>query len=344
MADFSNIDTDVSESGKAEKVACSLEADNVADLTSFRKSWRGALRFMFQAQELLDNAAHPVAGVETGKHDDETVQTPFSPADADLMHSAQDSVKNLRIILANQGEGPGADEKSIIESLETAVNCMSQCGFGADMLEQLKPEKVYTQTVRYNTSLSNCCWMLIASVLLKVPKYEGFHIMMSRILCGGHAPLRGDANELRRMGITHILSFTSKAGQQPCIPVWISSTRQRRIIIEDAEDANMRQHFKEICDFIASVRSGREKIYVHSLAGISRAPTAIAAYLIRAGGLSFVDAMSMVRRGRCCSRPNKGFIRQLQLWEKDVSGKKVLSGAKLEKKKKFANHGATRSP
>jgi protein-tyrosine phosphatase len=58
--------------------------------------------------------------------------------------------------------------------------------------------------------------------------------------------------------------------------------------------------------------------YIHCGAGISRAPTAAAAYAIWAHGLCAADALALVRAGRPSARPNVGFVRALRAWEDRV--------------------------
>ena len=130
--------------------------DNEAEgMVSFRKTWRGALRFMFQAQELLDDAAHPLEHEESNEEfsagsssalDSDATSIPkgnaFSRADQGSVQFAQESVAKLRMIISGQKEGPDADEGIIIASLAVAIDALSKCGFGEDMLKQLEPDKV----------------------------------------------------------------------------------------------------------------------------------------------------------------------------------------------------------
>ena len=162
---------------------------------------------------------------------------------------------------------------------------------------------------------------------------------MPGLLCGGQASLRGDASDLRRSGVTHILSMVSRSGQSPRVPSWLPKTRHKIIHIDDTEEANMKQYFGDMSDFISDVKSGGGKVYVHSLAGISRAPAAVTAFLMRAGKLTFDHAIGVVRKGRCCARPNSAFVKQLKSWEQDVLGKKAAAAKKSSPSKRLSTQG-----
>eukprot|EP00967_Tisochrysis_lutea_P057610 scaffold73059_cov30-Tisochrysis_lutea.AAC.1 len=73
--------------------------------------------------------------------------------------------------------------------------------------------------------------------------------------------------------------------------------------------------FRGIVGFIEEARQAGGVVYVHCGAGISRAPTAAAAYLIWKLRLSAAAAISLLRRSRPCARPNVGFVNVLKAWE-----------------------------
>ena len=55
-------------------------------------------------------------------------------------------------------------------------------------------------------------------------------------------------------------------------------------------------------------------ILVHCMAGISRSPSVVAAYLMRAEGLSLADALAAIVSVRPIVSPNRGFLVQLAAW------------------------------
>ena len=64
---------------------------------------------------------------------------------------------------------------------------------------------------------------------------------------------------------------------------------------------------------------------MHCAAGMSRSPTIIISYLMRALNMSLLDAFAMVKHKRSCIFPNNGFIKQLILYENTLFGKTTIS-------------------
>lgn len=52
------------------------------------------------------------------------------------------------------------------------------------------------------------------------------------------------------------------------------------------------------------------------LQGISRSPAVVIAYLIRNLGMSFDAALAKCKQTRACVKPNSGFVKCLQEWER----------------------------
>ena len=50
--------------------------------------------------------------------------------------------------------------------------------------------------------------------------------------------------------------------------------------------------------------------------GVSRSAAVVIAYLIYTHNMSYDSAFDLVRRKRACIKPNSGFVRCLQDWEK----------------------------
>ena len=84
------------------------------------------------------------------------------------------------------------------------------------------------------------------------------------------------ANEidyLRQEGITHIISLI---GEEFC-PKYEDGLFKRKIIdIEDFSTENIFKYFKECIKFIEN----SIKIYIHCMAGVSRSPSIVIAYLM----------------------------------------------------------------
>jgi predicted protein tyrosine phosphatase len=77
-------------------------------------------------------------------------------------------------------------------------------------------------------------------------------------------------------------------------------------------------HFVEVYDFIEECVSKNQKVLVHCVAGVSRSPTMVIAYLMKKNRWSFEQAYSHVEKQRPFIEPNPGFLEQLQAMEMDL--------------------------
>lgn len=91
-----------------------------------------------------------------------------------------------------------------------------------------------------------------------------------------------------------------------------------QISIEDDPNVNLMQYFDITFDFIHKARSQGQSVLVHCVAGVSRSPTVVCAYLMKLANLSASDALSLVKRKRNIVDPNIGFIAQLYQYENRV--------------------------
>jgi len=90
------------------------------------------------------------------------------------------------------------------------------------------------------------------------------------------------------------------------------------ITVDDKEEAAayLGTQFPNICRFIDSARlQPGGCVFVHCGAGISRAPTAVASYLMWKLDVPAIMALKIIQSARPCIRPNVGFAAQLRDWE-----------------------------
>lgn len=138
--------------------------------------------------------------------------------------------------------------------------------------------------------------------------------VMPGLWLGGWVALNNDCVELRRRRVTHVVSVVSADKRQ--LPAFVRGHLYIRS--DDSEDASAEfgARFPEICQFIEDARKEPHGcVYVHCGAGISRAPTAAASYIMWKLGVSAASALRLIRSVRPSVRPNLGFVRQLQRWE-----------------------------
>ncbi|KAM9961521.1 hypothetical protein ACTFIR_004374 [Dictyostelium discoideum] len=116
---------------------------------------------------------------------------------------------------------------------------------------------------------------------------------------------------LKDNNVTHILTVANFK------PLYPDLFKYLIINIEDVDEANIYQHFKEMNAFIDE---GREKggVLIHCRAGVSRSASATMAFVMMKNSLKFQEAFDITIKGRPRIYPNIGFINQLKKFEKDL--------------------------
>ncbi|KAI8977918.1 protein-tyrosine phosphatase-like protein [Pilobolus umbonatus] len=87
------------------------------------------------------------------------------------------------------------------------------------------------------------------------------------------------------------------------------------IPVTDNPEANIIKYFPEAIEFIKESISRNENILVHCLAGVSRSPTIVTAFLMATQHLRYKAALAIIKQTRPFVNPNPGFIEQLRLFQ-----------------------------
>jgi len=115
----------------------------------------------------------------------------------------------------------------------------------------------------------------------------------------------------------------------------------------DSDTQDLLVHLQTVCEFIdAQIAAGRN-VLVHCIAGVSRSPTVVTAYLMRKWSKGADKTLAYVAGKRREVRPSENFVAQLRVWEQvgwniwreeEVSG----DGARRPKKayQEFLKRGA----
>lgn len=129
-----------------------------------------------------------------------------------------------------------------------------------------------------------------------------------------------DLQGLRRLGVSAIVNVAAGEFQNPYESVFT----YHNVFVSDKKDEQGRRDdilrlLDPAADFVAeSLQIGA--CFVHCMGGFSRSPTVVIAYLIKHGGLSLIDALALVKRGRPRIDPNEGFMQQLRKFEQKHRG------------------------
>ena len=155
-------------------------------------------------------------------------------------------------------------------------------------------------------------WGLCSALLLPANRAAATHAsdclgqVRHGLFIGGMAGAVRHA-ELRRLGVTHVLCMASYENSREM------DCRSFSYLVVRAHDSptyHVQQHFDQVHDFITR---GREAggVYVHCMAGISRAATAVLVHLMRSERIPLLDAYRQLKAVRPCVHPNEGFWRAL---------------------------------
>lgn len=123
--------------------------------------------------------------------------------------------------------------------------------------------------------------------------------------CGSWRPSRSKAL-LKHYGITHICCCIGTEPPYPADFMYYCFASQ------DAPEYNITQYFDRAFEFIENgLVKTHGNVLVHCGAGISRAPTIVASYLMRKLRISSTLALQLVQHHRFQASPNAGFRQQL---------------------------------
>jgi len=89
---------------------------------------------------------------------------------------------------------------------------------------------------------------------------------------------------------------------------------------EDRGSENIHKFFSKVVNIIESKKNSEGNILVHCMAGISRSPTLVMAWLIHQG-MTFKEAWNYIKQKRAIVGPNDGFEKQLKEWQGNISKK-----------------------
>lgn len=89
-----------------------------------------------------------------------------------------------------------------------------------------------------------------------------------------------------------------------------------RLDILDSTSADLKPHLEAAVRWIDERLRRGYNVLVHCQQGISRSAAVVIAYLIYTHNMSYEAAFDLVRKKRACIKPNAGFVRALQEWEK----------------------------
>lgn len=151
---------------------------------------------------------------------------------------------------------------------------------------------------------------------------EPFHAI-SRALTLGRRPAPGQVDQLRGLGITHVVSCLAE-GERGSVAFLGADFETLFVPIRDGMHEDIAASFPAFFDFVAGAGEGR--VLVHCEVGVSRSATLVIAHQMKAERLRFFEAYQRVRARRVQVLPNVGFASQLQRFEDRLFGEPRADG------------------
>ncbi|CAI8585003.1 unnamed protein product [Vicia faba] len=169
---------------------------------------------------------------------------------------------------------------------------------------------------KFDESMKKQIAVILKVVLLnKSLKEDNIPCEIDEGLFLGSIGSAGNKVALKNVNVTHILTVAGKLA-----PAHPGDFVYKVIDVADKEDTNLKQYFNECFEFIDEAKKKGGHVLVHCYAGKSRSVTIIVAYLMKSRGMGLSEALQHVKNKRPKAAPNRGFIRQLEDFEKSLQG------------------------
>ncbi|AAQ15945.1 dual specificity protein phosphatase, putative [Trypanosoma brucei gambiense DAL972] len=141
---------------------------------------------------------------------------------------------------------------------------------------------------------------------------QSMHEVVPGLFIGSYHPASNKIL-LQQRGVTHILCCID------VLPRFPNDFKYMTVPAQDAPNYNISIFFEKTYNFIESAIVGQcSSVLVHCGAGISRAPTIAAAYLIRKLRMPADSVIALIQRKRPVASPNAGFRQQLKKYQRDL--------------------------
>ncbi|KAF2068405.1 hypothetical protein CYY_010269 [Polysphondylium violaceum] len=142
----------------------------------------------------------------------------------------------------------------------------------------------------------------------------GISTIIKDFLYLGAARDTKDEKHMKKLNISHIVSCAGNVKNAE------QYTILKAVDLEDIPEQDILPFIDQSFEFIKSVAEKGGVVFVHCLAGVSRSPTVVLAYLMMTQKIPLKQLYYDVLEARNIIRPNDGFMRQLLYLEKKHLG------------------------
>lgn len=226
----------------------------------------------------------------------------------------------LRLVLCAQEalDGSGLSEDSL-RGAQAAVDCLRQ-----DATNAVSAEEAQRRLLQSFLALGLLQDLEARRSSQIAPRRNDVcHCVVPGLWLGGCTALNDNGEELRKRKVTHVVSIVSADARR--LPDFVRKHLHLRVDDREEAGADLAAHFPTICRFLDAARAEPDGVaYVHCGAGISRAPTSVASYLVWKLQVPPASALRMIKNVRPQIRPNVGFVTQLKLWHQEMHSRMRL--------------------
>ena len=149
-------------------------------------------------------------------------------------------------------------------------------------------------------------------------------IVNGKLLVGSRPEDAKDVDQLRRLGITAVLSLQSDSDLSRTGLSWAALWRLQverglevhRYSIVDFNPQDLIEKLEGAVDLLEELANRHERVFVHCTAGVNRSPTVCIAWLFMRRSRSVDAAMDEVMRRRTVAQPYPKVIRWLKKLER----------------------------
>ncbi|MFH1531446.1 MAG: dual specificity protein phosphatase family protein [Pseudomonadota bacterium] len=149
-------------------------------------------------------------------------------------------------------------------------------------------------------------------------------IVNGKLLVGSRPQDAADVDQLKRLGVSAVLSLQSDSDLKRTGLSWAAMWRLlverglevHRFSITDFNPQDLIQKLEEAVDMLEDLAARHERVYVHCTAGVNRSPMVCIAWLFMRQGRSVDEAREEVLRRRTVAQPYPQVIRWLKRLER----------------------------